>query len=294
MNAKDHIAIIGAGTMGLDIAKLFLEQKHSVTLIDNFQESLNRAKKALDAYEQSGLLTLQDSIFFNRMPNIVIEAVPEIAELKSSIFELLEQHVTANTILVSNTSGIPITKLAEALQHKERFLGMHFFMPANVIPIVEVIKSSYTSNEASEYVYELLASVQKMPVMVEKDVPGFIGNRIQHAMAREAISLLEHNIASAEDIDKVVQYALGIRLVLAGPLKQRDLNGLDTHLNIATYLYKDLENGDTPSPLLKEKVEQGLLGVKSGKGFYTWDEEALQQLAKQNRKLQALLAFLES
>ena len=285
------IGIIGAGTMGIGITKLFLEKNFRVNLIDNNPQSLIKAREIFKKFIESKLLITNELIEFDINPIIVIEAVPEIQQLKQSIFKEVEQKVSKNTILASNTSGIPITELASSLANKERFLGVHFYMPADVIPIVEVIQSDYTDTAFTELIYNLLASIDKMPVVVKKDIPGFIGNRIQHAMAREAISLLQKGVASAEDIDKVVQFALGNRLVLAGPLKQRDLNGLDTHLNIASYLYSNLENSPAPSELLKEKVSLGKLGVKSGEGFYAWDQEALEIQKMQNEKLKEVIAL---
>jgi 3-hydroxybutyryl-CoA dehydrogenase len=172
-------------------------------------------------------------------------------------------------------------------------VGAHFFTPADVIPLVEVVRNDDTSEDTVAKVMATLRFGGKRPVLVRQDIPGFIANRIQHALAREAISLLEKGVASAEDIDEVVKWSLGIRLALSGPLEQRDMNGIDVHYAIASYLYKDLENRTEPSDLLKSKVDSGHLGAKSGQGFYTWSPERRERvLREKSAALGELAAWL--
>lgn len=289
---SSSIAVVGAGTMGIGISKLFLANSFTVTLIDKNTENLHKARVQLESSltkEQMNQLNLKNQVQVNPETFMVIEAIPEIKHLKDDLFVELEEQVSSKTIIASNTSGIPINDLGSNFKHKNRFLGMHFYMPAETVPIVELIQSDYTSPKIIESLKEALTKIGKIPIHVKKDIPGFIGNRLQHAMAREAISLLEKEVATAEEIDLVARFALGIRLVFAGPLEQRDLNGLDTHYNIATYLYKDLENSDTPSLLLKDKVDQGCLGVKTGCGFYSWHNNASDIQSELNNKLTNIL-----
>ncbi len=296
MGIDDHIAIIGAGTMGRGIAIYFLKQGCKVKLIDYDQESLLKAQQNIQESlpsECHGSLEFANSLKKEDSITLVIEAIPEILEAKQLLFKELEAIVPKTTIIASNTSGIPINQLNESFIHKDRFLGMHFYMPAETIPVVEVIKGDGTSQEIIDHVMNWLKRMKKMPVYVRRDIPGFIGNRLQHAMAREAISLLEQGIATAEEIDLIAKYALGIRLAISGPLEQRDLNGLDVHFNIADYLYRQLENSQIPSKLLKDKVEKGELGIKTGKGFYQWPVEAEQVKQRNNEKLLKVLKALQ-
>lgn len=168
-------------------------------------------------------------------------------------------------------------------------------MPASIIPLIELVQGEQTAETTTNEVLKFFRGINKKPVLVKKDIPGFIGNRIQHAMAREAISLLEEGVATAEDIDEVIRWSLGVRLLFTGPLEQRDLNGLDVHMSIATYLYKDLNNRTEPAKLLTDKVERGDLGIKTGKGFYEWDEkERKDVLEKKNSQLLQLMKTLKT
>lgn len=226
--------------------------------------------------------------------DLVIEAVPENLELKRGIFTKLDAICAPGAIFATNTSGLSINALASAVTRRERFVGTHFFTPADVIPLVEVVRNDDTSEATVAVVMDALRAVGKRPVLVRRDIPGFIANRIQHALAREAISLLEKGVASAEDIDEVVKWSLGIRMALSGPLEQRDMNGIDVHHAIASYLYQDLENRQEPSELLRGKVERGELGAKSGQGFYAWSPERRERvLREKSEALAELAAWLE-
>ena len=297
------LAVIGAGAMGSGIAALFAAKNIEVVLIDPMPGALERASSVID--RQLGVYapdTLADTRRRIRMDpgleaasscDLVIEAIPENLELKRETFARLDTLCRPETIFATNTSGLSINAIAQSVLRRDRFVGTHFFTPADVIPLVEVVRNDDTSAATVERVMAALRLVGKRPVLVNRDVPGFIANRIQHALAREAISLLEQGIASAEDIDEVVKWSLGIRLALSGPLEQRDMNGIDVHHAIATYLYADLENRTTPSALLSEKVATGQLGAKSGQGFYTWPPERREQvLAEKSAALGELVAWL--
>lgn len=295
--------------MGLGIAQFFAQNRKSVQLIDLNEDIAKEAKERITVelmhLEQLNLLkenadeiikrinvstTLEDA----QKSEIVFEAIPEKLELKTSLFLSLEKICNENTVFATNTSGISINSIAKALNHPERFLGTHFFMPAAIIPLVEVVKGDNTNDRLAEDMVKLLNLYGKKAVLIHKDIPGFIANRIQHAMAREAISLLEGGIASAEDIDTVVKWSLGVRMVHTGPIEQRDFNGIDIHTDIASYLYKELENRTTPSSLLLDKIDKGELGLKTNKGFYKWNEENKQEIVQQkNDTLLKMIKYLE-
>lgn len=300
-----NVAVIGAGGMGSGIAALFAAKGLEVVLVDPVPGALERATSAItrqlesivpdrvDAARQyirmeTGLEAASDS-------DLVIEAVPEKLELKRDIFAQLDAQCKPETLFATNTSGLSINAIAQAVTRRERFVGTHFFTPADVIPLVEVVRNDDTVTETVERVMAVLRLVGKRPVLVNRDIPGFIANRIQHALAREAISLLEQGVATAEDIDEVVKWSLGVRLALTGPLEQRDMNGIDVHHAIATYLYADLENRTTPSALLTEKATSGQLGAKAGQGFYTWPAERREQVLRDKSiALSELVAWLNA
>ena len=293
--ATRELAIVGAGNMGNAIANLFVSHGWHVLLIDPSQAAREKSRERLlqTLPQGSGLLSWEADLHAAKDVSLVIEAAPEVLSLKQSIFAELEACCAPTALISTNTSGISINRLAAQLKHPERFIGTHFFTPADVIPLVEVIACEHTLPKHSANIMELLRSVGKLPVLVRKDVPGFIGNRLQHALAREAMSLLEKGVASADDIDTVAKWALGIRLAITGPLEQRDINGLDVHHAITEYLYPDLENRETPSKVLSDKVKEGKLGVKTGEGFYDWQSPGKRAvLQEKDSTLRALVQLL--
>lgn len=293
-----RLSIIGAGNMGSAIASLFLLHGWQARLIDPSEQArLSSRRKVLGAQaggsEDDSRISWHASLAAAHDAELVIEAAPENLELKTEIFRQLEDICSPQTILASNTSGIPINMLAQALSRPERFIGAHFFTPADIIPLVEIVPSLRTAPETGEYMLAVLRGTGKLPVLLKQDIPGFIANRLQHALAREAMSLLEKGVASARDIDTVAKWSLGVRLALTGPLEQRDINGLDIHHAIAGYLYENLESSRQPLRILAEKVEQGRLGVKSGHGFYDWDQpEQRRSLRRKDAALRRLVSLL--
>jgi 3-hydroxybutyryl-CoA dehydrogenase len=302
------IGVIGAGLMGHGIAQVFALKGYKVKLFDNDPKVLKSAPEKIRNNLQTLLemrliesQELEDCLNHLQLCNtltemceeveLTIEAVSENLDLKRAIFLDLERLTTPQTILCSNTSGISIGLISEKLQFKERVVGTHFWNPPHIIPCVEVIKSQFAADEVFHTVIELMETVGKEPVRVLKDVPGFLGNRLQHALWREAISLVEKGIADPEDIDRVVKYGFGLRLPFVGPLETADLAGLDLVYDIHQYLFSDLENRSTPSPLLKTLVDQKATGVKAKKGFYHWTDESIKQIIQQRDK--ALLKITE-
>jgi 3-hydroxybutyryl-CoA dehydrogenase len=203
----------------------------------------------------------------------VFEAAPERLPLKQRIFAELESAVAPDAILASNSSAIPSTDIGRDLKHRERVLGTHFWNPPHLVPLVEVIENEKTSGEVLRNTMELLRHAGKVPVHVHRDIPGFVGNRLQHAMKREAIALVAAGVCDAETIDTVVKEGFGTRLAVLGPMEQSDLVGLDLTLEIAEVLYADLDRTAGPHPYLREKVKAGKLGMKTGEGLRHWTAE---------------------
>jgi 3-hydroxybutyryl-CoA dehydrogenase len=302
------IGVIGAGLMGHGIAQVFALKRYKVKLFDNDPNVLQSAPEKIHNNLQTLLemhlvepQEIEDCLnhlqLCHTLPEmcegveLTIEAVSENVDLKRAIFGELEALTTPQTILCSNTSGISIGLISENLRFKERVIGTHFWNPPHIVPCVEVIKSQFAADEVFHTVIELMERVGKKPVRVLKDIPGFLGNRLQHALWREAISLVEKGIAAPEDIDRVVKYGFGLRLPFIGPLETADLAGLDLVYDIHKYLFSDLENRSTPSPLLKTLLDQKATGVKSKKGFYNWTDERTKQIIQQRDK--ALLKITE-
>jgi len=296
MQAKDirNISVIGAGLMGHGIAQIFAAKNYNVHLVDVKDEFLAKAlenirlnlsimaRKAVIAKNAvdkviSRIKTTTNMAEAASDAQLVIEAVPENLELKQEIFQNLDQLCSPQTILATNTSVISITEIAAKARRRERILGTHFWNPPYMIPLVEVVKGRETSEETMEITYQFLKNAGKHPVKVMKDVPGFVGNRLQHALWREAISVVENGIAEAATVDEVVKEGFGIRLPVLGPLENADMIGLDLTLAVHDYILKYLNSSPNPSPLLREKVEKGELGFKTGQGFYTWSAEEAQR-----------------
>ncbi len=304
------IAVIGSGIMGHGIALVCARGGLPVTLVDISEDALRAAEQKLrasmiqliesDLANSADLETVLGRIAYCsdtakgvNGADLIFEAVPEKPALKQTVFTQLEACAAPNAVFASNTSGIPINTLAGMTKRPELFAGTHFFMPAHLVPLVEVIEGEKTKPEVIKGLMDLLAKLGKKPVHVRKDIPGFIGNRLQHALAREAMSLVEKGVASAEDVDTVVKTSLAIRLLFTGPMEQRDFNGLDTHLSIAEYLYKDLEASQTPLALLKDTVAAGNYGIKTGKGFFDWTKKDIPTVHREkNERLIAALKLL--
>jgi 3-hydroxybutyryl-CoA dehydrogenase len=298
LNEIKHIGVLGAGLMGHGIAQIFASAGYDVSIYDTDPAALQAARGRIadnfNVFVELKLARPEDRdrcIERIRLcpsmealangPQFVIEAIAEDLEIKSKAYARLERCAPRDAIFASNTSAISITALGATLKSKHRFLGTHFWNPPHVLPCVEVIKGADTDPAVFETVYALMAKVGKVPVRVLKDVPGFLGNRLQHAMWREAISLLENNIASAEDIDKVVKYGFGARMPFIGPLETADLAGLGLTRDIHRYLFPYLESSREPSPVLEDLVASGATGVRSGRGFYEWPPEKVQQIIRQ-------------
>ena len=293
--SKAKIAVVGAGLMGHGIAQVFALAGHHVTITDSFRANLDTVKARISANLRDlgddekaidRVTPLGDLAQTVRDVDYVVEAVSEDLPLKQTLFAEVERHVRPDAILASNTSVIPITAIMGGLKQRERALGTHWWNPPYLVPVVEVIGTEWTSPQAIEWTMALHAAAGKKPVHVKKDVPGFIGNRLQHALWREAISLVERGICDAETVDTVIKAAFGRRLAVLGPLENADLVGTDLTLAIHKTVLPDIEARPGPSPYLERLVAEGKLGFKSGEGFRKWSPE--QQAALRARVVQHL------
>ncbi|MGA7956934.1 MAG: 3-hydroxyacyl-CoA dehydrogenase NAD-binding domain-containing protein [Xanthobacteraceae bacterium] len=279
---KQMIGIVGGGLMGHGIAYLLAAAGHQVAVFEPSPEI--RASLATRLRAIADLLA-DDPALLQRItapdalaPAVqgaafVFEAAPEKLPLKQHIFAELEKLATPDTILASNSSAIPSTEIGRHLAHRERVLGTHFWNPPHLVPLVEVVQNEKTSPDVVERTIALLRGAGKTPVHVRRDVPGFVGNRLQHAMKREAIALVAAGVCDADTVDVVVREGFGARIAVLGPMEQSDLVGTNLTLDIAEVLYADLDRTLGPHPYLRDIVAAGKLGMKTGEGLRKWTPE---------------------
>ena len=299
-----RIAVIGAGLMGHGIALTLARAGHFVAVTDPVAEARAALRGRVPGSLQ--LMGAEVAPVLGRIrvcegiveavqdAEVVFEAAPEKMALKQAIFAEVEAFASADCILASNTSVLPITQIMQGLKDKSRALGTHWWNPPHLIPLVEVIRTADTAEPVMAAMMALLAGAGKTPVRVEKDVPGFIGNRLQHALWREAISLVEKGICDAASVDAVVKASFGRRLAVLGPLENADLVGTDLTLDIHQTVLADLEDSHAPSPYLEDLVRTGRLGMKSGEGFQRWTpDQAARLRTRVVQHLQRLEAIME-
>ncbi|MBS7605987.1 MAG: 3-hydroxyacyl-CoA dehydrogenase family protein [Candidatus Bathyarchaeia archaeon] len=291
-----RIAVIGAGIMGHGIAQVCALTGYETIVTrrrkELFKETYEQIKSNMKVLIENEIITRDEAEaalskieFRETIPDtvkdvdFVFEAVVENMDVKKSVFREIDQASPRHTILASNTSTFSITELASVTRRPEKVVGTHWWNPPYLMPLVEIVKAEKTSQETIEVTRNLILNLGKVPVVC-KDTPGFLGVRLQAALVIEAISMLEQGLASAEDIDTAVKMTLGLRLPILGPLEIVDLGGMDTFLYAYTYLYNTLGEKFRPPDLLKRKVELGELGIKTGKGFYTYTSESIRAAIK--------------
>lgn len=303
------IAISGAGTMGSGIAQIFSRRGIKVILLDLKDEFLERSRNLIKVFNENlievDLMTededkkVFDNIIFTTDINdfkdadLIIETIVEKLEIKQSHWKELEKVAKEGAIFTTNTSGLSINAISKDIKEKDKFMGTHFFNPAHIIPLVEIIRGDETSDETVKIFEDLLIEIKKKPVVVNKDVNGFIANRLQFAMFREALYILEEGIGSAKAIDDAVRFGPGFRYPIIGPLQTADFGGLDTFYNISSYLFKDLSDNKEPQKVLVDLMEKGELGVKSKKGFYDYSNgKDREEIRRRDRKLMDMLKYI--
>ena len=280
-----HAVVVGGGTMGADVAIVLARGGCRVSVV----EPQAAQCAALQARVQAGLADLdlarraQQVHTVPALPDVqwqdvrlVVECIPEQLALKQTLFAQLVSLAPASAVLTSNSSSFPISAIAQGLPTPERMLGLHFFMPAHLVPLVEVVLGPQTRTDTANALSAFMRACGSVPVLVRKDKPGFLANRLQHALSREAFAMVDEGVATPEDVDAAVRFGFGFRYLAAGPVMQRDHAGLDVHCAAAATMYPSLSNTAEPSRALRERVQAGRLGMKAGAGFYDWTPETRQ------------------
>lgn len=296
--AAGHAVVVGFGLMGCGIAAVFLAGGWRVTAVEPDRASwparLDRAGEGLRQLgagarraEMLDLVASLADVGFGDA-DLVVEAVPERLDLKRAVFAELDRLVPPGVPVASNASGFRITDIAEGCATRGRMANLHFFLPAHLVPGVEVAPGEHTDPAVCDRLAGIMSGLGREVVRVARDAPGFLANRIQHALMREAFHAIDSGLASPEDVDRAVRFCFGFRYAAAGPILQKELAGLDTQLAAAATIYPTLHNGTEPSPTLARLVAEGRLGPKTGRGFREWTEEgAARERARYERALLA-------
>lgn len=303
MTTRRHAVILGMGLMGCDIAAIFLAGGWRVSAVEpaeaRWPEALARVRQSIgqidgDPEEASQLTLLSDLAAPDyASAEIVIEAVPERLALKQEVFGRLDTLVPPHVPVVSNASGYRITDIAGHVATRARYANLHFFLPAHLVPGVEVVRGEHTDPAVCDAVAAIMDGLGRKTIRVARDVPGFLANRIQHALMREAFAVIDQGLATAEDVDRAVRYCFGFRYVAAGPITQKELAGLETQLEAGRTIYPSLCNSPEPSPTLARLVAENRLGPKTGRGFRDWPPDVTAtERARYERALLAAVRIL--
>lgn len=300
------IGVAGGGIMGSGIAQTLAQYGYKVVVTDIDEKYLENTRRIININQKTmideGLLTaelaeetlknisysIDKSVF--RDADMIVEAIIEKIEIKQDFWQEVEGIAGDNCIFATNTSGLSINSICSKVLNKKRFIGMHWWNPSHIIPLIELIKAEDTSNETVAVLEELVAAIGKESVVVLKDVSGFIGNRIQFAVYREALKIVEEGIATVEDVDKAMKYGPGFRYPVLGPFETADLGGLDTFYYISSYLFNELSAEKEPTRLQRELMEENNLGVKTGKGWYDYSNgKGEEAMAKRDKNFYKML-----
>ncbi|MGE5618699.1 MAG: 3-hydroxyacyl-CoA dehydrogenase family protein [Sphingomonadaceae bacterium] len=286
-----RVVVIGTGMMGPGIALAFATAGKTVVLAGRSQESLARGLSTLEA----GLRTLQDAELLSpeeaslargrvegtadlpaaaSTADVVVESIVEDLPTKQALFAQLDRLCPPQALITSNTSGLPISRITAEMSRPERAATTHFWMPPHLIPLVEIVRGERTSEDTVLRLRALLTQIGKRPVVVRRDVPGQLGNRLLGAITREAMAIVQEGIATAEEVDTAIKTGLGLRFPVYGPLEHADMVGLDLVLSVHSYLLQDLCNSPEPLAILREKAARGELGARAGRGFYDWSKKS--------------------
>lgn len=291
-----NVLLAGAGVMGSSFAQIFAKHGYQVFLYDISEKSLEKARGVISVNQQAevenGNLTEEESKalveritmttskeYFSQV-EFVLESTVENMELRHAFWREACELVKPETILCTNTSGMSITEIAKAVKDPARFAGMHWVNPPHLIPLVEVIAGEESSDEVLQVIYDVALSLKQKPVRVYKDPTGFILNRLQYAIVREACHCVEQGYASLEDVDNVVKYGLGMRYAVVGPFETMDFGGIDIFNHVGSYMFDSLCNDGGVPQMLKDAYEAGKYGVKNGKGFYDYSGDREKQAFK--------------
>lgn len=301
-----RVAIIGLGTMGPGMAARLARGGIEVAAYDIAPDAIERARAMLAAAdsvldnlgiasERTGSVRLTDKLEDAVADaDLVIENVPEKEEIKADVYRKIEGLISPDTIVASDTSGIPITKLQAHISNPARMVGMHWSNPPHIIPMIEVIGGEQTAPEAIETIRDFIRSLGLLPVLLKKDVPGFVENRVLYALLREVVDLVERGVIEPEDIDTCVSWGIGYKLAVVGPMALLDMAGMDIYHSVSSFLNEDLCDRKDVAPLVRDQIAAGKLGIKSGGGVYSYSPESIAELQRERaRKLVAIRRILE-
>lgn len=297
-----HAVVVGGGTMGADVAVVLTRASCRTTVIESNPERAAglpaRVAENLDNIgrkENVALLATApdlDGVDWAGV-DLVIECIPERLDIKQALFADLERRARPDAILASNSSSFPISAIGQGLATRGRMLGLHFFMPAHLVPLVEVVLGEASDPACADSLIAFMRRCGSVPVRVGQDLPGFLANRLQHALSREAFDLIDRGIASPEDVDAAVRFGFGFRFLAAGPVMQRDHAGIDVHAAAGATMYPTFCNADHPARCLTERAQDGRHGMKAGEGFYAWTPETIAaERARYDRLLRAGLDLI--
>jgi 3-hydroxybutyryl-CoA dehydrogenase len=290
MELPREVAVIGAGTMGAGIARVFAEAGCSVRLCARRATSLEAARPRLGRHPVELTTSAEDAL---TGVTLVVETIEEAVEPKRALLTLAEDVAAPEAILTTNTSSLPLDSLAEGLERPERFAGLHWLSPPELIEVVEVVGGTRTAPETIDTLYAWAEALGKAPVLVRRDVRGFVTNRLQYALLREAYALVDAGVCSPADVDRAVTHGLGARWAAIGPFESMDLAGLDVHAAVAANLYPELASGREPSATLGQALAKGALGVKNGRGLRgDYEAGAAAQLVKRRDRVLGGIAAL--
>lgn len=305
------IGVAGGGTMGSGIAQIFAHYGYEVAVTDIAEEFLENTKRIILLNQKTlineGLLTEEEAeealkrISFSTNKDVfadadlIIEAIIEKMDIKQDYWKEVEKVAKEDCIFATNTSGLSVNGICSKLNNKKRFIGMHWWNPPHIIPLIELIKADETSEETINALEELVDAIGKESVVVLKDVNGFIGNRIQFAVYREALKIVEEGIATVEDVDKAMKYGPGFRYSVLGPFETADLGGLDTFYYISSYLFNELSDEKQPTKLQQQLMDNNSLGVKTGKGWYDYSEgKGVEAMARRDKNFYKMLKHIHN
>jgi 3-hydroxybutyryl-CoA dehydrogenase len=290
-----EVAVIGAGAMGAGIARVFVDAGASVRLCARRESSLEAARPRLGGNaDRVRMTTSADEAL--EATELMVETIVEELEPKRELLVRAEELAAPDAILTTNTSSLPLAPLAAALRQPERFAGLHWLNPPELVELVEVVGAEETAPATIDVLVDWMQQLGKEPVVVQRDVPGFVVNRLQYALLREAYALVDEGVCSFEDVDRAVVHGLGSRWAAIGPFETMDLAGLDVHAAVAANLWPELASGREPSPTIAEVLETGALGVKNGRGLRGDYAEADAEMLKErrNRVLRGLRGLRET
>lgn len=297
-----YVTVIGTGTMATGIAAGFLEAGVPVVVLGRTQEKAQQCLTdaidlcAPDKPEAAGSSSVGGIHTWNDWADCrwIVETIVEDLPTKQELFRFLDERVPEAIPIGSNSSAYPISKIAQGLKTAQRMMGAHYFMPAEVVPLVEIVLGEKTDPKIADSVYAFYQSINKKPVLVKQDIPGFLANRIQHALMREALYLIDRGIATPEDVDDAVRYSFGFRYAAVGPITQKELSGWDTNCNAAAEIYPALCNETSMPESILKMVQSGKTGTKAMQGFWSWTPEKVKALKETySKRLQAAFAVLK-